>query len=99
MRFATIYILEYPHFLYMKTAFSRTLSKKKVMSTDGIVIGTIRNIMADYKSGEVTDLVVKPEPGFDTSNYKYEDDKLFIPFEAVKDIRDYIVVDRFMSKK
>jgi sporulation protein YlmC with PRC-barrel domain len=55
--------------------------------------------MADYKSGEVTDLVVKPEPGFDTSNYKIEDDKLFIPFEAVKDIRDYIVVDRFMSKK
>lgn len=47
----------------MKTAFSRTLSKKKVMSTDGVVIGTIRNIMADYKSGEVTDLVVKPEPG------------------------------------
>ena len=55
--------------------------------------------MADYKSGEVTDLVVKPEPGFDTSNYKFEDEKLFIPFEAVKDIRDYIVVDRFMSKK
>ncbi|WP_062399032.1 PRC-barrel domain-containing protein [Methanogenium cariaci] len=83
----------------MKLTFSRTLSKKKVMSTDGIVIGTIRNIMADYKSGEVTDLIVRPEAGFDTSNYRTEDDKLFIPFEAVKDIRDYIVVDRFMSKK
>ncbi|MFA5396739.1 MAG: PRC-barrel domain containing protein [Methanomicrobiales archaeon] len=83
----------------MKLTFSRTLSKKKVMSTDGVVIGTIRNLMADFKTGEVTDIVVKPEHGFDATNYKTEDDKLFIPFEAVKDIRDYIVVDRFLSKK
>jgi len=83
----------------MKLTFSRALSKKKVMSTDGVVIGTIRNIMVDYSSGEVTDLIVKPEPGFDTSNYRTEEDKLFIPFEAVKDIRDYIVVDRYMSKQ
>ena len=83
----------------MKLTFSRALSKKKVMSTDGVVIGTIRNIMVDYTSGEVTDLIVKPEPGFDTSNYRTEEDKLFIPFEAVKDIRDYIVVDRYMSKQ
>jgi len=83
----------------MKLTFSRTLSKKKVMSTDGVVIGTIRNLMADFKTGEVTDIVVKPESGFDISSYKIEDDKLFIPFEAVKDIRDYIVVDRFLSKK
>jgi sporulation protein YlmC with PRC-barrel domain len=26
-------------------------------------------------------------------------DRLLIPFEAVKDIKDYIVVDRFLSKK
>lgn len=83
----------------MKLTFSRALSKKKVMSTDGVVIGTIRNIMVDYTSGEVTDLIVKPETGFDTSHYRTEEDKLFIPFEAVKDIRDYIVVDRYMSKQ
>ena len=29
-----------------------------------------------------------------------EDDKLLvIPFEAVKDIKDYIVVDRYLSRK
>jgi len=83
----------------MRNTFSRNLSKKKVMSTDGMVIGTIRNIMVDLKSGEVTDLVVKPEQNFDTSNYAIEGDKLFIPFEAVKDIRDYIVVDRYLSSR
>ncbi|UUX93490.1 PRC-barrel domain-containing protein [Methanoplanus endosymbiosus] len=83
----------------MKTAFSRSLSKKQVMSTDGIIIGTIRNIMVDLDSGEVINLVVKPEPNFDTSGYTIDGDRLFVPFEAVRDIRDYIVVDRYLSKQ
>ncbi|MDD3977468.1 PRC-barrel domain-containing protein [Methanomicrobium antiquum] len=83
----------------MKNTFSRSLSKKQVMSTDGMVIGTIRNIMVDLDSGQVDSLVVKPEPGFDCSGYAVDGDRLFIPFEAVRDIRDYIVVDRYLSKQ
>jgi len=26
-------------------------------------------------------------------------DKMFVPFEAVKDIKDYIVVDRYLLKR
>lgn len=83
----------------MKNVFSRNLSKKQVMSTDGMVIGTIRNIMVDLDTGAVESLVVRPEPGFETSGYKVDGDRLFIPFEAVRDIRDYIVVDRYLSKE
>lgn len=83
----------------MKKTYARALSRKKVMSSDGMVIGTIKNITVDLDSGQIMDLVVKPEPTFDTSNYALENDRLFIPFEAVKDIKDYIVVDRYMSKK
>jgi len=54
----------------MKTTFSRNLSRKQVMSTDGMVIGTIKNIMVDLDSGQVIDLVVKPDNTFDTSGYK-----------------------------
>jgi sporulation protein YlmC with PRC-barrel domain len=83
----------------MKKTYARALSRKKVMSSDGMVIGTIKNITVDLDSGQIMDLVVKPEPSFDTSSYSLENDRLFIPFEAVKDIKDYIVVDRYMSKK
>ncbi|MGC9434556.1 MAG: PRC-barrel domain-containing protein [Methanomicrobiales archaeon] len=83
----------------MSKTFSRRLSKKKVMSNDGMVIGTIKNIMVDLDSGQVVDLIVKPEESFDPTGYKTDGDRLLIPFEAVKDIRDYIVVDRYLSKK
>ncbi len=83
----------------MKSTFSRSLSKKKVMSTDGMVIGTIRNIMVDLDSGQVDSLVVRPDPGFDATGYAVDGDRLMIPFEAVRDIRDYIVVDRYLSKQ
>ena len=32
------------------------------------------------------------------TGYRVDGDRLLIPFEAVKDIKDYIVVDRFLSK-
>ena len=83
----------------MKNVFSRNLSKKQVMSTDGMVIGTIRNIMIDLDTGNVDSLVVRPEQGFDTGGYKIDGERLFIPFEAVRDIKDYIVVDRYLSKE
>jgi sporulation protein YlmC with PRC-barrel domain len=83
----------------MKKTYARSLSKKKVMSTDGMVMGTIRNITVDLDTGQVTDLVVRPDEKFDTSGYHLDGDRLYIPFEAVKDIRDYIVVDRYLSKK
>ncbi|NYT06117.1 MAG: PRC-barrel domain containing protein [Methanomicrobiales archaeon] len=83
----------------MKKTYSRSLSKKKVMSTDGMVIGQIKNIMVDLDTGLVVDLVVKPDQTFDTAGYSMDGERMFIPFEAVKDIKDYIVVDRYLSKK
>jgi sporulation protein YlmC with PRC-barrel domain len=71
----------------MKKTYARSLSKKKVMSTDGMVIGTIRNITVDLETGQVTDLVVRPDQTFDTSGYNVDGERLYIPFEAVKDIK------------
>jgi len=82
----------------MKHTFSRSLSKKEVMTRDGTVIGTIRNIMIDLDSGQVDSLIVRPGAGFDTTGYRVDGDKLIIPFEAVCDITDCIMVDRYLSK-
>ena len=82
----------------MVNTFSRSLSRKRIMSNDGMVIGTLKNILVDLESGQVVDLIVRPDPTFDVTGYRVDGDRLLIPFESVKDIKDYIVVDRFTSK-
>ncbi|MEN6443319.1 MAG: PRC-barrel domain-containing protein [Methanoregula sp.] len=84
----------------MSRIFARTLSRKKVMSNDGKLIGTLKNIRVDFDSGQVLEMIVHPDQTFVTDGYTLEDDKLLIiPFEAVKDIKDYIVVDRYLARR
>lgn len=83
----------------MTKTFSRSLSGKNVMSTDGKIIGLIKNITVDLDTGQVIDLIVKPNKTFDTTGFVTDGDRVVIPFEAVKDIKDYIVVDRYLAKK
>jgi len=84
----------------MTRVFARSLSRKKIMSNDGKLIGTLKNIRVDFDSGQIIEMIVHPDQTFDTSSYNLEDDKLLvIPFESVKDIKDYIVVDRYLARK
>jgi sporulation protein YlmC with PRC-barrel domain len=83
----------------MTRILARQLSKKKIMTNDGKVIGTLKNITVDDETGQVIDLIIHPDSSFDSSGYRLEGDKLYINFEAVKDIKDYIVVDRYLSRK
>jgi sporulation protein YlmC with PRC-barrel domain len=84
----------------MTRVFARSLSRKKIMSNDGKLIGTLKNIRVDFDSGQILEMIVHPDQTFDTSSYNLEDDKLLVfPFEAVKDIKDYIVVDRYLARK
>ncbi len=84
----------------MSRIFARALSRKKVMSNDGKLIGTLKNIRVDFDSGQVLEMIVHPDQTFVTDGYALEDDKLLIiPFESVKDIKDYIVVDRYLARR
>ena len=45
-------------------------------------------------------MLIHPDQTFSTEGYDLEDDKILkIPFESVKDIKDYIVVDRYLARK
>jgi sporulation protein YlmC with PRC-barrel domain len=78
----------------MEGVFSRQLAKKKVMTSDGTLIGILHNIISDLRTGELMDLVVRPDMGIDPSEYNTEDGFILIPFSAVRSVRDYIVIDR-----
>ena len=94
--FKNLYIAKF----FMTRVFARSLSRKKIMSNDGKLIGTLKNIRVDFDSGQVIEMIVHPDQTFSTDGYNLEDDKLLIiPFESVKDIKDYIVVDRYLARK
>ncbi len=83
----------------MTKILARRLSKKTIMTTDGKVIGVLANITIDDNSGQVIDLIVHPDASFDPTGFRLEGSKLFINFESVKDVKDYIVVDRHLARK
>jgi sporulation protein YlmC with PRC-barrel domain len=69
------------------------LSNKRVVDSEGSEMGTLLNIVAEAGTGMLKELVVKPADELDTSRFRKEDEYIFIPFEAVKAIKDVIVVD------
>ena len=78
----------------MAKVFAREIADKKVVSVDGVEIGTVHNIVADIKTGAIVDLVVKPDLNLDTSNYRTEGGYLLLPFDIVRSVKSYIVVER-----
>ena len=76
--------------------FVHNIRRKRVMGTDGKFIGQIKNITFDERTGQLLRLVIRPDNTFDTSGFKVENEAISSPFDAVKDITDFIVVDRYM---
>ncbi|MDR2855080.1 MAG: PRC-barrel domain-containing protein [Methanomicrobiales archaeon] len=82
----------------MKPILTRTLAKKQIITNDGKVLGVLKNILVDAESGQITEIVLIPDPSFDVSGYQMDGERMLIPFESVRDIKDYIVVDRYLSR-
>jgi sporulation protein YlmC with PRC-barrel domain len=83
----------------MSKVFARNLLfNKQVMATDGTEIGTLSNIVIEIKGGNVIDLMVTPNPNFDTSRYKKEDNYILLPFSSVSAVKDYVIIDKMKAK-
>jgi sporulation protein YlmC with PRC-barrel domain len=82
----------------MKSILSRNLARKQIITNDGKVLGVLKNLLVDIESGQIAEIVVTPDPGFDVTGYQMDGERMLIPFESVRDIKDYIVVDRYLSR-
>lgn len=69
------------------------LSNKRIVDSEGSEIGTLHNIVAEAGTGMLKELVVKPAEELDKSRFREERGDIFIPFDAVKAIKDVIMVD------
>jgi sporulation protein YlmC with PRC-barrel domain len=81
----------------MNKIFARNLRDKQVVSSDGVTLGVLNNIVMDVRSGSIEDLVIKPDIALDKVKYKEEGEFIHMPFSSVRAIKDYIVVDKTMS--
>ena len=77
----------------MARIFAKNLSDKKVMGIDGSDIGTLYNMVVDLRTGALIDLVIKPDMALDTTGFRTENDFVLVSFEAVRAVKDYIVID------
>lgn len=76
---------------------AKKLNNKKVMGTDGSEMGIIYDITCDSRTGDLVDLIIRPDMTLNVENYRSEDGLVLIPFAAVRAIQDYIVVDKKAS--
>ncbi|MGP8336909.1 MAG: PRC-barrel domain-containing protein [Methanosarcinaceae archaeon] len=82
----------------MSKVFAKNLSSKQVMATDGTELGVLFNMVMDVKTGNLVNLLVKPDLALDTSKYQTDEQYIILPFEAVRAMKDYIVVDKALAK-
>jgi sporulation protein YlmC with PRC-barrel domain len=73
---------------------SKALLTRNVVSDRGTVIGKLTDLSMETRSGKVTMLVVKPSGEVDVKLFKTNEyGEIYIPFNAVKAIKDVIIVN------
>ena len=88
--------MEQRDFMVKKMA-KKELSNKKVMGTDGSEMGILYNITCDMRTGDLVNLIIRPDMTLNVESYRTEDGFVLVPFSAVRAVKDYIVVDKKAS--
>ncbi|WP_408957462.1 PRC-barrel domain-containing protein [Natrinema sp. 74] len=77
----------------MSEMLAGDLGGKRVVGTDGTVVGRLHTVTMDLESGVIHDLVIEPGDGSPaTASGRSDDDRLCVPFDRVETVDDQIVV-------
>lgn len=69
------------------------LKGKTVMSDEGLMLGRLRNIVINERTGDLTHVLVEPGEDVDVRLFRRDSrGYLVFPFGAVRNVRDVIVV-------
>ncbi len=79
--------------------FAGSIAGMEVVNIGGTVLGELENMVFDTDTGELIDLVVKPNSGLPRNKYREDGKYVLIPFSSVSAINDYIVVDEGRAVK
>jgi sporulation protein YlmC with PRC-barrel domain len=81
----------------MTKILAKSMFRKAVTGMEGTELGTASNIIIDTRTGELIDLVIKPN-STTNAKFKMEGNIMYIPFASVRSARDYIVIDTKLAK-
>lgn len=79
--------------------FAGSIAGIEIVNVDGTVLGELENMVFDIETGELIDLVVKPDSELPRNKYREDGKYVLIPFNSVSSIKDYIVVDENRAVK
>lgn len=79
--------------------FAGDIAGKEIVDIDGAVLGEVENIVFDLQTGQLIDLVAKPDSQLLRQKYREDGKYVLIPFSSVVAIKDYIVVDESRAIK
>jgi sporulation protein YlmC with PRC-barrel domain len=73
--------------------FANDIQDKYVMSSDGMYLGQVDNLVVDTKSGKVLHLLVLPSEEVDIRKFRLDSQqRLVLPFKKVKSIKDVLIM-------
>jgi sporulation protein YlmC with PRC-barrel domain len=79
--------------------FAGSMAGKEVVDINGGVMGEVEDLVFNIETGQIVDLVVKPDSQLTRSKYREDDKYVLLPFSSVCAVRDYIVVDGSRAEK
>ena len=80
----------------VKYAIARQLAGKKVITTDGEELGRVIDMYVNPVSGKMESVLIEPNPesSLGTKAKREGGGMVTIPYSAVLDVKDVMVVDR-----
>ena len=74
--------------------FLTELQGKQVTTTDGVILGTIDNLVVDTDNGSVVHLLVTAAEQIDARRFQRDGKgRLFLPFKTMRAVQEVVVVD------
>lgn len=79
----------------VKYLIARQLSGRKIITNEGEDFGRLIDMNVNEVTGKIENLVVEPNPDNElASKLKKEDGLLYLPYESVLAVGDYVIVDK-----
>ena len=79
--------------------FAGSMAGKEVVDMNGGVMGEVEDLVFNIETGQIIDLVIKPDSQLTRSKYREDNKYVLLPFGSVCAVRDYIVVDGGIAEK
>lgn len=74
--------------------FSSELTGRSVVTTDGVIIGKVDNIVVETETGFIKTLLTQPKGDVKLTTFQKDSSgRYMIPLDAIKSFKDVLVLD------